>query len=783
MPPCAGRRLTSRSRSVATGSAQERGTAPRAARSLQLDASARRGGSAAFRPGAYRPPLGADAGASRAPFRPPRRLDEPAPMPGFPDAAAATASGRLAVVPRGLGQAASEAAHPAAAGVQPQVPEPHQALLHASHRRTDSGHMLAGSQASLDVLDGPGEEAASAENSVAGASAGRGRAAVLPQRKAVAMRARRRLIASIVAAPLHHADSSSTQPADNVSQPPSHPAGAHPSLSAVASSAPAAASEPQPSTGGNHLGAAVSTADGTAAECESRRRDSREWLMRVAHESAGIQRAILGSTSSSEQTPQSPHTEPAEPHALSPADLVGSRQPLGALQPASAVGAAAMPGRGGVGSHETEGVISPATKRRESREWLMQVAQQSASLREALAQSSSSEEDVCPDPTPQLTPGRAQASTAQAIGYLEAAPALDAAAGISSLQPFGSIVGGGGLAMSGEGGAGLAMGEDAATDRVEVARDDKNADAEQEQSDGPLAAWYALQEAHWCFDADPPSSTTDKSIDVVGIGSQEMTSQHRMALLAAPPADTESSHPTGLGLHVSAKDAAAAEEVSQSQSGQEDIEIDFGSQSLQREGEGREARGDPDTVTKPSQPASAEGAEEQGQGAQPGVSNSQAEGRSTHDSGGTPELQLCLDLSLGSKHTDASASLQPQDLFASANAPQSPERPPSAHQPPDDHAGSQVNVRQDRGGLWQQSQSTPLDVMAMRPRVRPPSQQELEESMLPLGVPAVMHQPAFYGKPEDVPHRPTGMPLIALEVHSFCSVAFGSVSLRAVNNF
>jgi hypothetical protein len=731
---------------MATGSTQERRSAPRAARSLQLDASkhsAPRGGSAAFRPGSYRPPLGADAGTSRAPFRPPRRLDEPEPMPGFPDAAAPdAASGRLTVLPRGLGQAVTGAAlGPVAAdSMQPQ------------------SNLQAGAPESVEHQTQQIDEVVSGAVAPSEAGSGRGYGAVLPQRRPAAMRARRRPIAALTATPHDMRPNDRTTLAPETAQAQSSKMAATEIAQIMtASRDPAGIREPQPTAGESHAGIAVSSMDGTAAEHESRRRESREWMVRVACESAGIQRAILGSTSSSEQTPPSPHRDPVQQHALSPADPLVIRQPLEAPLPASADAAFPEQATEDEPTHVSsgDGAISPATKRRESREWLVQVAQQSAGLKAALALSSSSEEDARPNQAPDPTFSHAHASAAETGEHSEAASlhaSQEAAAEADGLQPFGSIVEALCTAAT-EGGASAApaMCEAAGNDDMEVAREDEGEGATREQSDGPLAAWHELKEAGCCSEAPLPSSTTDRSIDVVGLGSQELTSQDRVASAALSLAVPAAGRADSVGPAVLAEDAAPAE-VKQSQSGDEDIEIDFGSQSLDRGVDGRQPRGSLGTVTKPSQPAPAQDVQQHRTDTAPpqGVDNR------GQDFGSSPELQLCLDLSLSSKQTDVSASLQPQNLFASAAACHTPEQAPVAHSPPQEPAGSQ-DSGQERRSDWQDLQDMRTELSAMRPRVRPPSQQELDDSMLPLGVPAVVHQPAFYGRPEDVSHRPTGM--------------------------
>ena len=727
---------------MATGSGQERRAVSRAATgSLQLDASqhgARRS-AAAVRPGTYRRPLGADAGTSRAPFRAPRRLNEPAPMPGA--AAVDLGSAQAPIVPCGLGTATPAAGLGSAP--KQQDAELLEARLPAAYgqRDVDMEMLEVGRVARSNTDSG----AIQVQQQVANGAAARDAptsAAGLLLTKPLGLRARRWPSAASLA-PFQ-------QDQSNLSAQERPPPMVSNALSSGGSSNAAAQTAPEPGGGDSPSRTAVDRAEG-AADQASRRRESWDLVMRVAHASADCQRAIRGSTSSGEDALPFPCQQPQEAHALMPEAVLDNSQPL--QPPQLAAGNAAPlvgPSDGKAGQSGADVIVtSPATKRRESCEFVAQVAQNTAMLRRALVQSSDSDVDALPSLALKPAPEHAQASAAgtekdEAADEAAQHGLLDSNIDEATLAPFGSMVdvlGAAPLSDEGAKGAEVTCSEGHGlqlTGKVD------------EQSDGPLAAWHELQEAGCCAEEPLVSSTSEMSIDVMGVSSQEeRTSQSEMAPVGTSLAKSPTLRPTTAEVDLPAA-KAAVEEVAESESSEGDIEIDFGSQSPQVGPREPQVRGAASTA------ADTTATRQAGPDAVQRSFLGQPSSRQSQQAPSSPELQLCLDLSLSSKRTDASSSPQPHRLVPSTSQQPSPEQPSSTPDACVQPAGSQAGTREERQIHVHAYEGRRADLVAFRPRARPPTQQELDDTMLALGVPAVVHQPAFYGRPEDVPVRPIG---------------------------
>lgn len=672
----------------------------------------RRGSGSSFRPGAYRPPLGANAGTSRAPFRPPRRLDEPGPMPGI-SAADAGVGLPAAALPRGLGPTGP--AQPEDAAAEPAQRQQAQPVDREPTLQRGAGAAVTVSHAE-------------------------GASTALPGRRLAVMRARRRPISSMPA-PLRpaEAENSGMAAAQSASQPPEHLQSADDNKEFAAG----------PEAG--LTAAAADQGDGSVGAEDGTRRESRAWIMRVARESAGIQRAIQGSSSSSEQTLPSPHADPEKPNAPPTAQPFPYSQAAQTAALACAVAAAADEVEEGESRRRAE-AESPTTERRKSREWVCQVAQKSAALRNALAEPSSSDEDAILGhalltdlPAARMADWNAEAPVSAAIEHME----QEHDPGRTSVQSFCSMLEEGGplLRDAGEGPV-FEQRQDAPQDfSMPSMNEGAPAEGTMEQSDGPLAAWHELQENGCSTGAAVPSATSDRSIDIVGLSSQELMSQHKhlsgAAMLASflplKVVDVELDDPA---------ERTAPEEVEEAQSDDGDIEIVFGSQPSQGK-QGKQHAMEVANTAIGDEKAESEKRHKQAPPAE--APNQKTPSAAAEGQEEASALQLCLDLSLSSRHTDASANLQPQVLFASGKFQQ------SGSTPMDVPAISQAEDEQQN----QLSQVMRMDLVAFRPREGPPTQQDLEESMLALGVPAIVHQPAFYGRPGDLPERPTGMRQLA----------------------
>ena len=750
---------------MATGSGQERRALPRAAGSLQLDASQHgvRRSAAALRPGTYRRPHGADAGTSRAPFRAPRRLNDPAPMPG--NAAQDTGSDRAPIVARGLGTAAP-AAGQGSAPVQQETELPEASLPAPEGREMEREMLEVGRVARSNSDSGVVPLYQEAATGAVAAGDATGPAAGLLPTKVLGWRARRWPSAAVVAHPQQDQTNLPAQggPPPIVSSPQSR----------GDSSDLAVATTPEPVTGHSPVRTAMDMAEGgTAVERANRRRESWSLVMRVAHASAECQRAILGSTSSGEEALPTPSQHSQGAHALVPEGMLDSRQPL---RPPQLIAAEAVPvTESSDGRAEGPGadapVRSPATQRRESREFVAQVAQNSAVLRRALVHSSDSDVDALPTTAAEPAPEQAQASVARTreVESADQHRQLDSNAVEATLAPFGSMMDDPGALVLSDGGAGGAETTCSDGHGLQLVERTKEIDAGFEQSDGPLAAWHELQETGCGADGPLVFSTSEMSIDVVGVSSQEEPmSKREMAPVATSLAEALTLRPsTAEPILPGAK--AGVEEVAESESSEGDIEIDFGSQSPQggpREPQVREAasRAADPLATRHTVP-----------GAELQPSLGQPPSRQSQQAPSSPELQLCLDLSMSPKRTDASASPQPHKLFPSPAPQPSPEQPSSAHDARAQPAASQAGTSKEQQSQRQGLESRRADLVAFRPRARPPTKQELVDTMLALNVPAVVHQPAFYGRPEHVPHRPTGVFATASEfLRSYLESGFKS---------
>ena len=73
--------------------------------------------------------------------------------------------------------------------------------------------------------------------------------------------------------------------------------------------------------------------------------------------------------------------------------------------------------------------------------------------------------------------------------------------------------------------------------------------------------------------------------------------------------------------------------------------------------------------------------------------------------------------------------------------------------------GTQPEQQQQRLQRRQDEDSNEAILHAFKPCRRPPTRGELQASMQELGILGIQHQGAFYGKPADVPERPIGMSL------------------------
>ena len=86
--------------------------------------------------------------------------------------------------------------------------------------------------------------------------------------------------------------------------------------------------------------------------------------------------------------------------------------------------------------------------------------------------------------------------------------------------------------------------------------------------------------------------------------------------------------------------------------------------------------------------------------------------------------------------------------------------PDAAHKALDvGSSGTQPEDRRQRSQRRQGEDSNEATLHAFKPCMRPPTREQLQASMQELGILSIQHQGAFYGKPADVPERPIGMSL------------------------
>jgi hypothetical protein len=283
-----------------------------------------------------------------------------------------------------------------------------------------------------------------------------------------------------------------------------------------------------------------------------------------------------------------------------------------------------------------------------------------------------------------------------------------------------------------------------ASDLSEALQSTPEPEAMHDASDGPLAAWYALQDD--CV-PQPALSTsiTDASVDIVGGGRQEVDSHAYRA--AAQPCQ---SHP-GLTLGPLSRGETSDDH---------DIEIDFGSPSpaepLAMRSEAVQA--DPGTLETTPTSAPQHSTSLQSLEGQPCPALEPPEQAVLHS---PPRVELHLDLCLpSSRQSDVSPSQYPEAPLPSASQPQETGSAPEAHgEPSRPSDGPAAGVA---ASIIPVLAAAAKELTMFRPRRRPPSSAQLQVDMDALGLHEVVHQPAFYGNPDDVPSRPVGEPNPAL---------------------
>ena len=473
-----------------------------------------------------------------------------------------------------------------------------------------------------------------------------------------------------------------------------------------------------------------------------RRRESHQWIQQVAAESAAMCAALVGSSSSD--------------------DRAASQQQSSEQPPAAAAAA--------------EGLARqrPDTRRRASHEWILEAAQQAAELRSAVAGPHSSSSDE-PGQGPEQQTG----------------PATAVMPGASSIR-----------------------GDSLQAD--DCAPANGNEDARPEEGEGPLAAWHELQAEEQLAElahADVSmhgSSSDDIEID---LGTQETDSP---GLDRRRPAKRVVGDSVATRAEVDALAAGGTREASQSSQQQVHASVDAGQEASPAQASQPAADAGPSHAAAAA-PSSSGGTPAlnlrisltgSSAGRTPDSSARGAVGCAAH----APEvLHNALPSQPGDD--DAAASLaHPQALhftpfagtsplagadavgasplacsFTQRSHPQ-PAPPPAAQQGEQDEqaAGGSVGtgiVAQEHScsdaepsGNSAAAAGTPRESSAAqqepsssahgveagqgltcwRLRERPPSMTELDASADELGVPRVVHQPAFYGRKEDVPERPTG---------------------------
>lgn len=687
------------------------------ARSVQLHAShhssgrSRRERQPSLKPGAYRPPLRVTAAAARAPFQPPRRvgsLSQPMPAASATEqqpVAGSNGETAAAAGPRGLGSrmyppsaAQRLLAHPVVSSSSQPAVAPRGLGLSRAYTAAGQAHADSSGPGSegLAAIDGPVDvpvdHAHSAEGQLGNAAQTSSQQPVL-----LSMRARRW---------------------------PVQPDNGRALQSVLAPAAESASLE--------NNGAALRSAQYQIGVQRSRR-ESREWVMRVAEETQAFQEAIAGTTSSSSSEEQ------GSPGLHSGGQGAGQHE-------------SAQPTHPGVSAAEDE----PDAARRQSREWVRAVALQSAEFREAAAVLSSLEQDIAPSGTlpapavqPSSDPQRGKRLDVEVSGHTNAAGAAE------GLQPSGSLLI-----------AGVSQGEKDSEEGMcgspcqkgHAAADELMPDASE---DGPLAAWYELQN-ECAVPMVPSTSNTDASVDIVGLGSPGVSSMAVQAAaakrdLVALPDQDAAIEAAKLGEQPPDQHSPSRPVASAEVSDDRDIFIDISSQSQDCQPSASSHRASARRAVKHTSSAQQEAKAGTG-GQQVALAELGAEPRETSEAGFSPCVELCLHLSLPSSgQADVSPSQKSQE-----GPPPPMVTDADDHTPPESLWSDRGAELRDRGigaenrGMAGPADDRPREEVIFRPRQGPPTEAELQASMLELGLTAVVHQPVFYGNPADVPNRPTG---------------------------
>ena len=276
---------------------------------------------AGFLPGQYRPAVASDAGSSRAPFRPPRPIMSTATSAAGIDQPEIVGisqqhPGALSQPARGLGQYSAEVAmgvseplcetaEASAAAGRPEClpdknPPEDPSQLQQQHKGSQGpqgpgafevpGQPNYGSPIS-EQLRAPGNHMrARRRPQLEEAAAQDSQATRTAEHSSGALPAEQTLLPAMHGlAPIEEADPSATSPEEP---------GA---LNASAQHQQASRPDVQPPEPGLHSAAELSAAERSAAE---QRRQSREFVAQVARESAALQAALAGSTSSSDRSAQ-----------------------------------------------------------------------------------------------------------------------------------------------------------------------------------------------------------------------------------------------------------------------------------------------------------------------------------------------------------------------------------------------------------------------------------------------------------------------------------------------
>ena len=137
---------------------------------------------------------------------------------------------------------------------------------------------------------------------------------------------------------------------------------------------------------------------------------------------------------------------------------------------------------------------------------------------------------------------------------------------------------------------------------------------------------------------------------------------------------------------------------------------------------------------------------------------------STHDTFGPPQTEGNSQDGVD-RHSDHSAP-DPQSQPMHAQYHRQPDAldletgsPCSPHTTHVEGRGTEPGLPQQRLQRRQDEDSNEAILHAFKPCRRPPTREELQASMQELGILGIQHQGAFYGKPADVPERPIGLSL------------------------